>query len=519
MKTTLEQPLLDSPKFGVTSDAEANNCSLAGIVQNSLGTLGISLSAQNEKRFYETKSITSTKSALQEALACQYPDAKDRSERFEDLMHELRPVWTPHLDSSLPVEIQQKALLQEINKLSSKLKSRVLEWLLQNTGKTNYWEIIQDLEQAGCKLNSLQGQRAFSAAAMMGHINVLKPLIVAKIDVNEKNGSGRNPLYDAVSRGFFPSVDLLLKAGADPHIVDNRKGTILQLAARVGSVEIVNSLIALNVELDAQDEDGYTALHWAAHYGHTAIILKLKEFGADTHIKSHVEEVPLFRATRMGRVDAIDKLCEINKNDVHEKNIFGLTPLHVAAGLTSNIWCIDTLDLLLEKGSDPNALDLEDNNPLHLASSHGFSKAVDRLIVFGSDSNKQNRQGDLPLHHAAVSCSKRSVELLLKVTLNPATLNHEGKTALHSAISKSEETIDPLARVIDINIQDNNGETALHAAARLGFKTSLLKLLTANESRKIQFDLKDKDGRTAKEAALFHGHTTIAEILGRYENV
>jgi ankyrin repeat protein len=102
------------------------------------------------------------------------------------------------------------------------------------------------------------------------------------------------------------------------------------MAASSNKDQVVEFLIERNVDVCACNEDGETALHYAAEgYAHEGVLTALIKAGA--------------------KVDARDKL--------------GKTPLHYAA--TTD--CPGTVRVLLESGADPNPKTGDGRTPRELA--------------------------------------------------------------------------------------------------------------------------------------------------------
>eukprot|EP00965_Chrysotila_dentata_P121864 4028123-Pleurochrysis_carterae.AAC.1 len=62
--------------------------------------------------------------------------------------------------------------------------------------------------------------------------------------------------------------------------------------------------------MEFADNDGYTALHWAAACGHTDVVDALISAGADGSATDAKGETPLHRAARLGRTEAVKRLVK-----------------------------------------------------------------------------------------------------------------------------------------------------------------------------------------------------------------
>ncbi|WP_341818436.1 ankyrin repeat domain-containing protein [Wolbachia endosymbiont (group B) of Ennomos erosarius] len=88
-------------------------------------------------------------------------------------------------------------------------------------------------------------------------------------------------------------VDLLLEAGADPNIKDDRGKTPLHYA----SYNNIGSLIKAGTDPNVKDNEERTPLHYAASIGDEKSINALLEHGADSSKKDKQEKTPLQVAT------------------------------------------------------------------------------------------------------------------------------------------------------------------------------------------------------------------------------
>jgi len=110
-------------------------------------------------------------------------------------------------------------------------------------------------------------------------------------------------------------------------------------------------------EVDLLNEDGETLLFRACSNGNAVIVQELLERGADIGIT-----------------------CD------------DITALHVASAAHSP----KSVQLLLEKGADPNARTLDGTTPLHCALQYGDFIAAKLLIEKGADVTATNHEGQAP---------------------------------------------------------------------------------------------------------------------------
>jgi ankyrin repeat protein len=155
-------------------------------------------------------------------------------------------------------------------------------------------------------------------AARSGRTDITNILLEGEhihLDIQEKR-TGRSALHFSVERGDAATTEVLLKAGANPHLKDkngatafimalktplrelvragsdlnlqNQEGlTPLMIAARSGRTDITNILLeGEHIHLDIQEKrTGWSALHFSAERGDAATTEALLKAGANPHLK------------------------------------------------------------------------------------------------------------------------------------------------------------------------------------------------------------------------------------------
>ncbi|MCJ1400587.1 hypothetical protein MMC11_003793 [Xylographa trunciseda] len=87
-------------------------------------------------------------------------------------------------------------------------------------------------------------------------------LLRKKANANAQDNAGNTPLHIAATSGLLKAVQLLLECGADPHIMNNKGATALQLATNnlrsPSAVQILTAQTLYNVtsEYDTADDGG-----------------------------------------------------------------------------------------------------------------------------------------------------------------------------------------------------------------------------------------------------------------------
>ena len=154
-------------------------------------------------------------------------------------------------------------------------------------------------------------------AASQGDIDGLTWVLNEGADPNAIGKQGTIALVEAVRNRWYPAVDRLLDAGADPDIRDQYNNPVILMAARRGDLDVVQALIAAGAFLEGRDTDGVefvsnqagvTALWVAARWGMTDVVRVLLDAGADPKVQDY-DGIPAWAAARSnGYVEIYDML-------------------------------------------------------------------------------------------------------------------------------------------------------------------------------------------------------------------
>ena len=287
------------------------------------------------------------------------------------------------------------------------------------------------------------------------------------------------------------AVDDYLDYDNGARLPDKLKTTPLILAVQNGNLECVKILLKYKAEIEERGDyiDGYypccTPLFVAAANGDVDILSFLVESGADVNARSgDVDEqlTPLMIACENGKLNAvlylIDEGAEVNLEDNS-----GYTALHYAATISNNNY---TLSCLIDSGANVNALTNDNRTPLMLACESG--NLVNCLLQSGAYVDFQDDDGQTALYLATYSecnCFDNLSSLIrYGADVNTADIRKCTPLMRASQFCDVEEVTLLIEHGAKVELQDQNGDTALHYAARVGKETSanFCKLLTAGAS-------------------------------------
>jgi ankyrin repeat protein len=241
------------------------------------------------------------------------------------------------------------------------------------------------------------------------HITSLK---TAEVDLNIKNEKGNTTLMEAVknisrnnnSNGYIVQnpterlnhinqslAEILIENGANLDIQNNNGYTALIYAAENENLDLAKKLIDSGANLDIQDNQGYTALMEAATCNNSDLTEKLIDSGANLDIQNNNGYTALIYAARKNS-DLAKKLI-VSDADVNIKNKEGNTALIYAARNKNS----DLAKILIENGADINIKNKEGNTALIYAAENKNSDLAKILIENGADINIKNKEGKTAL--------------------------------------------------------------------------------------------------------------------------
>jgi len=302
---------------------------------------------------------------------------------------------------------------------------------------------VKSLLRRGANPNAVDadGTPALMAATLYAGADSLQLLLDAGANPNTANAAGATTLMWAVPD--LAKVQLLISHGADVNARSiNLQRTPLLIAARYsGSTEVLRLLLDKGADLHAKDRNGATALGLAATYADVAVVRFLVEHGssmselgsgvfggsigsftrhylptAEYLISKGAKLDPAALAIAAGWLDpkTIEKWIEMGADVNVRFRGYNRTPLISAA--SSEGTATATLKLLLDKGADPNAEDIDGERALDWAMYRQDHLRIEVLEQYGAKPGSGPRHQTYPapegIADARTSLS-RSVSLLL----------------------------------------------------------------------------------------------------------
>lgn len=140
-------------------------------------------------------------------------------------------------------------------------------------------------EGASVRTRDNVGNTALHMAAAIGSEHVVDALLGADAEVDARNKAGITPLMLAAGDGQRENLLRLLLAGADVDATDGRGGTPLMYAATNGHAGIADVLLSGDAAWYPINEDGWNAMTLAARAGSAEVLQVLIAHGINPEVR------------------------------------------------------------------------------------------------------------------------------------------------------------------------------------------------------------------------------------------
>ncbi len=289
-------------------------------------------------------------------------------------------------------------------------------------------------------------------------------------------------LIEAIQDQDRETVRALLDQQVDVNAREGDGATALHWAVVRDDVEVVEALLGAGADANAANDYGVTPLLLACTNRNARVVGRLLDAGADPNRATGMGETALMTCAKTGSADALQTLLARGAKVEAREASHGQTALMWAATQENP----EAVRVLLAHGADVHArsethllpINLGSGNPfedyvlqpqrgstpLLFAARHGRIDNARLLLDAGADVNVKAPNGESALVLASFSDQGRMAAFLLERGADP-TVDDAGYTALHTAVSRGDAALvkalcahgaDPNARLTNGSRQQRN---------------------------------------------------------------
>jgi serine/threonine-protein phosphatase 6 regulatory ankyrin repeat subunit B len=381
-----------------------------------------------------------------------------------------------------------------------------------------------------------------------GCIDILNELIKAGADLNLKNNYWSTPLMflssqsenvdtgsKVISSGcILEMLEILLRqSNIDVNAQDNNGNTALIIAAGAGRIKVVNRLIECKkVKVDIVNNKGNNAIMMAVQNDRKNVVrelLKQEYFRKNINCKNKKEQSVLSIAVVEGYTGLVDLLLKQKDDkgdlivDINTPSLYGITPL--ISSLFNNH--LEIANKLLDQDRiDVTLSDQFMQTSLMFSAHKGIysitKKILDRIPTDLRKScvNIKSLNQVTAMTAAVFNNNAKMVKLLLENDADVNTKFEDETVLMFAARNGFTEIVKLLLDAgADVSIKNNAKETALDIVKELDFRDEIIQLLQKAKPEFPQLGLKAREvNKKFKEAVENKSAENVDQLLHQYNN-
>ncbi len=271
-------------------------------------------------------------------------------------------------------------------------------------------------------IENTEGASPLACAAANGHIDCLTCLIDHGASIWVEDNRGRFPFHRAARNGHLDAMKILLP---DDHCVLSESFWLKanRDAVESGKIEVLDYVRqrmpggTRGYQIDSGIENVTPLLGIAASFGHVSLMQwYLAQAGSDISERDEQGDTALHYAARYGQAEAAEFLLQRDPTLIDREGgqvriwLSGCTALHEAAAAGHS----NVIEVLLRHNAKIDARTTSGATSLHLSAKKGHTKAVELLLRAGASPEAAMANGRTPLHEAAQNGQRGCVEALLQ---------------------------------------------------------------------------------------------------------
>ncbi|XP_023649581.1 ankyrin repeat domain-containing protein 55 isoform X2 [Paramormyrops kingsleyae] len=258
-----------------------------------------------------------------------------------------------------------------------------------------------------------EGSTPLMHAVSGRQVDTVKLLLKMGASINTQDACGRTSLSLATYLGWLEGCVCLLRNGAKQNIPDKNGRLPLHAATAETDLRLMAVLLQQSTlcEINHQDNEGMTALHWASFHNRPQHVQALLQKGADPTLVDKDFKTALHWAVQSGSRYMCSLILDLHlgASVINYDDENGKTCMHIAAAAGFS-------DIIYELAAVPDtnlqALDVDERTPLHWAAAAGKADCVQALLQLGVEPDPRDINENTPLTYAMYCGHTACIKLL-----------------------------------------------------------------------------------------------------------
>ncbi|XP_008216264.1 putative ankyrin repeat protein RF_0381 isoform X1 [Nasonia vitripennis] len=354
------------------------------------------------------------------------------------------------------------------------------------------------------KSGDVVAQNALHLAAKHSKLEVVKLLLDAIGDVDERSGDGSTALHYSMQNSDIEVARLLLESGAADVEARNDDGkTPLYLAVKFERVDLVCYLLSRGANVNVFTKNQSTPLYSALINCNEELVQILLDSKASTDVRNKYCEEPLFFVLRV--VDkgesrlGFARLLIDNGVNLQNRDRHGSTPLHIAVQNRDE----EMATLLIDRGCHIDTKNPFDMSPLTLAVCMNMVSMARLLLKRGANVNEFFIRSSI-LEYVVMRRNAELVQLLLEFNADVNAGSESNSPVFAASLHRHTNIMHMLIdKGADINCKDKKGRTPLMRSIEI--KNYAMMQLLINRGASV--NQQDNHGNTVFHVLFESSHT------------
>ncbi|MBN3319707.1 ANR55 protein, partial [Atractosteus spatula] len=258
-----------------------------------------------------------------------------------------------------------------------------------------------------------EGSTPLMHAVSGRQVDTVKLLLKMGASINTQDARGRTSLSLATYLGWLEGCVCLLRNGAKQNVPDKNGRLPLHAATAETDLRLMAVLLQQSTlcEINHQDNEGMSPLHWAAFHNRPQHVQALLQKGANPTLVDKDFKTALHWAVQSGNRLMCSLILEhhLGSSVINYDDENGKTCMHIAAAAGYS-------DIIYELARIPEtnlqALDVDDRTPLHWAAAAGKADCVQALLQLGVEHSPRDINENTPLTYAMYCGHTACIKLL-----------------------------------------------------------------------------------------------------------